>query len=312
MHGSNPRNSSPRIGSFVIRRVDVIAAFVMIGLLLSASVVAVVVELDQGSGQVVAGQAGTPRDQVAGAPQGGTPSHRARPSSPAPTSRPPSVNPAVTATPEAPFPVSYDSSAPSPQGATANNASTLSWTHNVSGGDTALLVAVAVGQLDDSGLSASAADDGTAMAALAKVHDNNKPDGFLEVFGLAGVPDGTNTILVTVAGGPATQLTGGSESFTGAAQAGTFTAVTAAGDGATPSVTVASRAGGLVAAFAASGSPILGTMPSAAQKFIADDNDTTGAGNSAGAASAATGSPVTVAWSALADFWAAVAVLVNN
>jgi hypothetical protein len=317
MPGSSPRNSSardssPRSGSFVIRRVDVMAAFVMIGLLLSASVVAVVVELNQGSGQVVVGQAGTPRGQVAGAAQGGTPSHPARPSRPAPSSPAPTVSPAITSTPEAPFPVSYDSTAPSPQGATANNASTLSWTHNISGGDTALLVAVAVGRLDDSGLSASATDDGTAMAALAEVQDNNRPDGFLEVFGLAGVPDGTNTILVTVTGGPATQITGGSESFTGAAQTGTFTTATAAGDGATPAVSIASRTGGLVAAFAASGSPILGTSPSAAQKFIADDNDTTGAGNSAGAASAATGSTVTVAWSALADFWSAVAVLVNN
>jgi hypothetical protein len=304
MHGSGPRNAP-----FIIRRVDVIAAFVMIALLLSASAVAVILGFGQGTSPLVVGPAAKPHHQVAGAAVGTTPSHPARQ---APASRPPAASPAVTGRQEAPSVVSYDSTGPSTEGAEANNASTLSWTHDVSGGDTALLVAVAVGQMGDSGLSASATDDGTAMPALAEIHDNNGSDGFLEVFGLTGVPDGTNTILVTVTGGPAAQLTGGSESFTGAAQAGAFTVATAAGDGASPAVTIASRPGGQVAAFAASASPILETSPSAAQKFIADDSPTTGAGNSAGAAWAATGSPVTVAWSTLADWWGAIAVLVSN
>jgi hypothetical protein len=309
MDGSGPGHER-----FQIKRFDVVAAFVMIGMLLAGSLVAVAVQLDQGTSQVVVGQAGTPGDQVAGATLGATPSPSpsSRPSSRAPASLPPPVSPVMTTTPEAPLAVSYDNTAPSAQGAVANDTSTLSWTHDVSGGDTALLVAVAVGQLNDAGLSASATDDGTAMAALAEVHDNNGSAGFLEVFGLAGVPDGTNTIVVTVTGGAATELTGGSESFTDAAQAGTFTTVTAAGDGASPAITIVSSSGGVVAAFAASGSPILGTSPSAAQKYIADDNASTGAGNSAGAAATATGSPVTVGWSTLADWWGAVAVLVNK
>jgi hypothetical protein len=96
------------------------------------------------------------------------------------------------------------------------------------------------------------------MTALATVHDDSHPDGFLEVFGLAGVPDGTNAVSVTVTGGQATELTGGSESFDGAAQAGTFSGpATADGDGSTPAVTIASTSGGIVAAFSARGSSIL-------------------------------------------------------
>jgi hypothetical protein len=74
-----------------------------------------------------------------------------------------------------------------------------------------------------------------------------------------------------------------------------------------------SRAGGgLVAAFAACGSAITGTAAPGAQKFLADDSDNTGAGNSAGATSAATGSEVTVGWSSLDDWWGAVTIQVNN
>ncbi len=203
---------------------------------------------------------------------------------------------------------------PSPSGAVASNATALAWTQTVSGSDTALVVGVAVGENSSvSGLSASVTDNGTAMRALATVPDDNQPDGFLEVFGLAGIPDGGNTIRLTVTGGTAAELTGGSESFDSAAQTGTFTAPgTAYGDGTSPAVSVASSSGGVVAAFAACGSSILSTTPPAAQGFIADDDDSSGAGNSAGATSAATGGTVTVSWSAYADFWAAVAVQVNS
>jgi hypothetical protein len=189
----------------------------------------------------------------------------------------------------------------------------LSWTQTVSGSDTALLVGVGVGFIDDSGLSASVTDDGTAMTALATVHDDNQPDGFLEVFGLAGVPAGANTIRVTVAGGRATELTGGSEAFDGAAQTGTFSApATAFGNGTSPAVTVATSSGAQIAAFAACGSAFLGTTAPAMQQFMANEDDNSGAGNSAGATSAATGGHVTVGWSSYDDFWSAIAVQVNN
>jgi hypothetical protein len=211
-------------------------------------------------------------------------------------------------------PVTYAGTGPPTLSATASDTSTLSWQQNVSGSGTALLVGIAVGNSDgDSGLSASVTENGTAMPALAEVHDNNQPFGFLEVFGLAGIPDGTHTISVTVSGGPVQDLTGGSEAFIGAAQKGTFSApATAFGNGTSPSVAVASTPGGMVAAFGASGSQFNNTNPPAVQRFIANDDNITRAGNTAGATSAATGGNVTVAWSTVNDFWGAVALEVNN
>jgi DNA-directed RNA polymerase specialized sigma24 family protein len=228
-------------------------------------------------------------------------------SAPATSSAPPSAARAAG-------PVTVGGAGPSSSGAEASNASRLSWTQTVSGSNTALLVGVAVGENGGvTGLSASVTDNGTAMRALATISDDNQPDGYLEVFGLAGVPDGGNAISLTVTGGTAAELTGGSESFDGAAQTGTFSsAATAYGDSTTPAVSVGSRSGGMVAAFAACGSTILSTAPPAAQGFIADDDDSSGAGNSAGATSSATGGAVTVSWSAYDDFWGAAAVQVNS
>lgn len=241
---------------------------------------------------------------------GGTPDARA-----SGRAREPATSPVI---PQSPVthagPVAVGGAGPSPSGAVASNASVLSWAQMVSGSDTAVVVGVAVGQnVDDSGLSASVTDNGAAMTALATVHDDGQSDGYLEVFGLAGVPDGTNTIRVAVAGGPVQELTGGSVSFDGAAQAGTFSApATAFGNSATPAVTVGSTSGGAVAAFAACGSAIVAATPPATQEFIANDDDNSGAGNSAGATSAATGGHVSVAWSAGDDFWGAIAVQVND
>lgn len=297
-------------------RFDVIAGVVMVIVLLSAVTVATVLELHHGQGAHAEGDIGTSAGTVLGNGSAATPSPTARP---APTSPPAhshtsaSAGQSASASQPVPAPVSYDSTGPSAAGAMANHASTLSWTDNVAGSGTALLVAVAVGQEDDSGQSASATDNGNAMQPLATVYDNGRPDGFLEVFGLAGVPDGANTIRVRVTGGSAAELTGGSESFDGAVPEGTFSApAVAGGDGSAPAVTIASRPRGLVAGFAACGSAITGTAAPAAASFVADDNDNTGAGNSAGATSPATGGSVTVAWSSVDDWWGAVAVQVNS
>lgn len=216
--------------------------------------------------------------------------------------------------PASPPTVTYAGTGPSTSTATASDTSALSWQQNVSGSGTALLVAVAVGNSDgDSGLSASVTDNGTAMTALVKVHDDNQPFGFLEVFGLAGIPDGTNKISVTVSGGPTQDLTGGSEAFDGAAQTGTFSApATAFGNGTSPSVTVASTQGGMIAAFGACGSQFNSATAPSVQRFIANDDDSTRAGNTAGSTLTATGGNVTAAWSASNDFWGAAALEVNN
>jgi hypothetical protein len=301
----------PARGASFARRPDVIAAVIMLVVLVSLTVAGLVLHSHYATSTPTAAEAGASGEHVLG----GAPPSRA--ASPAPSARPSSASRLIPAsrapTQPAPPPVTYDGTGPSPSGAVANSASSLSWTDTVSGGDTALLVAVAVGQQDDSGLSASATDNGNALQMLATVQDNGQPDGFLEVFGLAGVPDGTNTIRVTVTGGPATELTGGSEAFDGIPPAGAFsTPSVAAGDGTTPVVTLATRRGGLVAAFVACGSAITGTTAPATQRFLADDNDDTGAGNSAGATSAAPGGDATVGWSSLDDWWGAIAIQVNS
>jgi len=263
--------------------------------------------------------------QAAGAPTGaagrpaGTPSGKTPGGKPASASQPTSLPTGSLTRPPAPGKgkppaVTAGGAGPSPAGAVASNTSTLSWNQPVAGSNTALLVGVAVGQnVNDSGALASVTDNGTAMTALAKVHDDAQPDGYLEVFGLTGVPDGTNAIRVSVTGGTVQELTGGSVYFDGAAQAGAFSApATAFGDSGTPAVTVASTSGSMVVAFAACGSQIDGTAPPASQEFIANDDNASGAGNSAGAILAGTGSNVTAGWSASSDFWGAVAVQVSN
>lgn len=295
-------------------RFDVIVGVAMVIVLISASAVGTVLDLRHGHGPRAGDTIGTSSGTALRNGGIATPSPAARPTPASPPASA-SLSPPLKQSADqlAPPAVTYASTGPSPAGAIRNNASTLSWTGSVLGSDTALLVAVAVGQQDDSGQSASATDDGNAMEPLARVQDNGDPDGFLEVFGLAGVPDGLNTIRVTVTDGPATELTGGSESFSGAAQEGTFsTPAIARGNGTVPAVTITSKPGGLVAAFAACGSAITGTAAPAAEKFVADDNDDTGAGNSAGATSSATGSNVTVAWSSNDDWWGTIAVQVNN
>lgn len=137
---------------------------------------------------------------------------------PSATSQPESSATAVTA----------DAAGPSPAGAVASLTSTLSWNQTVSGSSQALLVAVPFGEVPDSGMTASATHNGAVMTSLAMVQDDGQTAGFLEVFGMAGVPDGTNTIRVTVTEGPAQEITGGSVSFDGAASQDTFSAPAAA------------------------------------------------------------------------------------
>jgi hypothetical protein len=313
MHKSGTEDGPRRLHRFGAR-----VAIGMVFVLVPAITAVTALHFDNAGGSPAQAAAGTPVRPGAG---GARPSHAA---SPTPTAHQPSSPAGVqdriagtkqtsnTSKQPAPLPpVTYAGTGPP---ATASDTSTLSWQQDVSGSGTALLVGIAVGNSDgDSGLSASVTDNGTAMSALAEVHDDNQPFGFLEVFGLAGIPDGTHTISVTVSGGPVQDLTGGSEAFNGAAQKGTFsTPATAFGNGTSPSVTVGSTPGGMIAAFGASGSQFNSTNPPSVQRFIANDDNITRAGNTAGATSAATGGNVTLAWSTVNDFWGAVALEVNN
>lgn len=209
--------------------------------------------------------------------------------------------------------VTYDATGPGAGGQKCANCSSLNWNHTVSGSNTALVVGVAVGQNNDGGLTASATYNGVAMTLLKQVHDNNQPDGYLDVFGLTAPASGTHSVSVSVSGGSATELTGGSESFDGAAQAGTFgTPASAYGFTATPAVTAGSSASDMIAGFAASGSSISSATSPSTSRYIANQDGNTGAGNSAGATSPSTGSNVTMAWPGANDYWGAIAVQVNH
>jgi hypothetical protein len=208
--------------------------------------------------------------------------------------------------------VSYDSTGPGPSGASCGECSTLSWSHTVSCSSTALLVGVSVG--GNSSQTVSVTDNGTPMTAVTgQLNTDNQSAGFLQVFGLAGAPAGANTVTVTVSGGEPEEITGGSESFGNVSQSDPFgPAVTSYGSGAEASVTTdGSTSGGMIAGFAANGSPIGPAGSPAAGRFTDNYNNDTGAGDSAGATSAATGGNVTLTWNLTDDWWAAAALQVN-
>jgi len=209
--------------------------------------------------------------------------------------------------------VAYGATGPGSSGAKVSNATSLSWNQAVSGSNTALLVGVAVGQLGDGALSASVTYNGVAMTLLKTVHDNNQPDGFLDVFGLANPASGTHSVAVSVSGGTPAEITGGSESFTGVSQSAPFSIPASAyGYSGTASLAIASHSNDMVAGFMAAGSSITSVISPSASRFIANDDSSTGAGNSAGATSPSTGSNVTMAWSLTSDYWADVAVEVQH
>lgn len=209
--------------------------------------------------------------------------------------------------------VTYDTTGPGSNGATAANTTTLSWTHTVNAGTGRALVAeIAVGASADTGCSVTMKDGTTVMPRLAVKHTNNQTAGFLEVHTLVNPPTGANSISVTVTGCSPKELTGGSESFQGVDQTTPFgTPATNAGASGSASVTTPVPAGtDRVAAFAANGSGI--TSASSNGKFIANRDNNTGAGNSAGAAPVGTTSSITETWTVASDWWAAIGVPVNG
>jgi hypothetical protein len=189
------------------------------------------------------------------------------------------------------------------------NVSALAWTNQVgTGSDRALLVAAAVGTSDDTGCTAVVTEDGTRMSELATIHTDSKHAGYLGIWGLANPPSGADTIAIVVRGcsaGTPLELSGGAESFTGVSQGDPFgPARTAYGDGGTASATVATASpDDLIASFVADGSGDESAQSPATTRFVHDVDLSSGAGNSAGATSPATGSSVTVAWSMYSDYW---------
>jgi len=206
--------------------------------------------------------------------------------------------------------VTYDATG----GTRCANCATLSWTHTVSGSNTAMLVGVGVGAFNDGSCSASVTYDGVGLTSEGEQHAFNSTDGFEQVFGLPGPPAGTHTVAVTVGGCSPDELTGESESFDNAAQTSTFSGVaTQPGDGPSPSITTSeSTSGDLYAGFIAHGHSITG-INFGSSRLVENQDNTTGAGNSAAATAPSTGGGVEIGWSASAsDYWGIVAVQVDE
>ncbi len=150
--------------------------------------------------------------------------------------------------------VAIDATAPTslPAGVTSNTS--LSWTHTISGTNTALLVGVEVDAFSDGGITTTATFNGVAMTSLGRVEAAGSSHGYLQVFGLAGVATGAGTVAVTASGGTPDDMAGASLSFDNVNQTTPFgTAGTGNGTSTAPSAaTASSTLGNLIAGFAAS------------------------------------------------------------
>lgn len=205
--------------------------------------------------------------------------------------------------------VAFDAS----NGAKVASASALSWTQAVgSGSNRALLVDFTVGNNNDAGCTPVVKDNGTVMTEITAVHDDNQRAGALTVWGIVNPPSGTNTISTSVSGctGTTQELTGGSESFTGVSQSAPWGAhATAFGSSAQSSVAVTSTGtGNLVGEFVANGSQTGTAVSPVVAKFTENQDNNTGAGNTAGGYAPGAAGSVTGKWNLTSDWWGAAAV----
>ena len=217
--------------------------------------------------------------------------------------------------------VAFDAVGPSAAGATSS-ASPLTWTHTCGAGATALYAAVAVGHLSstfaDSAATVTATYNGIAMTALSPgqstsiangLNTATTSTGFIKVFRLASPPTGS-AFTVSVSESPAPDtLTGGSISVTGSGGEGTLFPASSSGASVTSgSVGVTgTTAGGLVAAFMATGSGGETATGGATQRYKRDANGNTSAGNSAAETLASPGGTATMSWTQAADSFAVIA-----
>lgn len=201
--------------------------------------------------------------------------------------------------------------------AKVSGANSLFWTHTVSGSNDALLVEASVGVSNDVGCHLVVTDNGATMTKLAVVHPDQKRVGYFDVFGLAGVPAGANLISAHVSSCPVSvsELTGGALSFDGVDQSTPFSAATNTyGSSSKASGTLStSTSGDLIAGFVAAANGISSAALPSMSRYIANEKNDTGAGNSAGATAPATGSNVTLSWTLQsAGYWGVSLVEVNH
>lgn len=208
--------------------------------------------------------------------------------------------------------VAFDAVGPSSAGsnsAISATSGTAGWSHTCSGTNRILIVGIAVGAGVNDGTSAfSVTYNGVAMTSLGKVHNNNDQLGFVQLFGLINPPTGPNNVSVNWTGADTAsgQLNAGSISFTGCDQTtGWGTAVTAFGNGTTPSCVVAAATGDYVVDVVGTGTGV--TSSTQTNKWLSNGNSFSGGGNGAGSIAAGATS-VTMQYTVGTDFWGIIGV----
>jgi hypothetical protein len=215
--------------------------------------------------------------------------------------------------------VAFDAVGPSSAGATSAASAVLSWTHTNVGDGVALVVAVAVGDSNDSGVTISAkldpAGPNTTIPSLgALIHSGAATAGFVALFGLPNVSSGAHDITVTCSAS-VDNMKGGSVSFTGADVSTAFSAqqsFTQQGTS-TPGITfTGSAAGNMVTAGLAHGQTI-SSVTAGTSRWIRNVDSNSAAGNG-GQATIDAGGSVAITWAATNDWCgiAAVEVLVSS
>lgn len=204
--------------------------------------------------------------------------------------------------------VLFDAVGPSSAGQAAAASSSISWSHTCSGTDRVLYVGIAC---SNNGATLSATYNSVSMTSLGKRSSNDQSQGFAQLFRLIAPATGSNTVLVSLASGTA-DLEGGSISFTGVDQT-TPDGTPVTGISATSSVSVdvpTDSSQSMVVDVTSCGSTI--SSSGQTNRWLNNQNGSSGAGNGAGSTAVGTGSNVAMSYSrGASEWWAIVAVEVK-
>lgn len=203
----------------------------------------------------------------------------------------------------------WDAAGPSASG-TNGTTSPLTWSHTVTGSNNTLLVGVAC---DNDATTITSVTYGAApmtglYAGSANYkHSNGGTAGWVAVYRLWNASAGTATVTVTLSGNATAE--GGSLSFSGSdPAAGTGTPQSAVGSSSPTLSFTPTTSGNIVAAFLVNGAFITSATSPLTSRFINNGGGSNAGGHLAGATAPSTGSAVTTAWTADADWWAIIAV----
>jgi hypothetical protein len=197
--------------------------------------------------------------------------------------------------------VAFDAVGPGSVGASITGSTTLSWTHTGVG---SALAYVAGGGCAADAATTTLTVGGTSATSLGKVHNGGGTAGFTEMFGVANIGSGGQTVVWTSS--ISTDLEAGSTSFTGAGTTfGTAFANQAthasSGNATSDSVTITgTTAGNRVSGVGSSGFDA--SSFTASQRWLKNLNQLSAAGNAAGGDTAAGGSVVLTLTIGSSDF----------